>query len=108
MNYYNVHVYYELGINIYNPINNIHQTNFNGTLFLPLNQEQFIKFTQNITNNNIGNFSKLFIISNEIINIFFYQNLLKLINKDNYIINNNYNIYYLPQYHIIINIEMLI
>ena len=108
MSYYLVHIYYEYGLSLYNPINNLHQTNFNGTMYLPLNLEQFTKLTYNITNNNIGHFSKLFIINNELVNILFYQNVLKLINKNNYIINNNYTVYYLPQYYIIENIELLI
>jgi hypothetical protein len=108
MNYYLVHVYYDFGLSIYNPINNTYQPNLNGTIYLPLNLRQYIKLTQNITNNNIGQFSKLFIINNEIINIFFYENIIKLVNKENFIINNNNNVYYLPQYYIILNIETLL
>jgi hypothetical protein len=79
MSYYLVHIYYNFVSSIYNPINNIYQTNFDGTLYLPLNYYQYIKLTQNIINNNIGHFSTIFIINTEIINIFCYQNLLKFI-----------------------------
>ena len=108
MSFYLINLYYEYGQNLFNPINNTNQINFNGTIYLPLNTIQINNLNMNITHNNIGNFSKLIILNTEIINIFAYQNILKLVNKDNYIINNNYNIYYLPQYYIILNLELFI
>ncbi len=108
MSFYLVHLYYEFGQSLYNPINNINQTNFNGTLYLPLNINQLNNLNLNIIHNNIGIFSKLIMLNTEMINILTYQNLLILVNKDNYILNNNYNLYYLPQYYAILNLELLI
>lgn len=104
MNNYVVNIYYEFPHNIYNPITNTYQNNLNGTIYLPLTYAQTTKLSNIITNNNIGHFSKLFIINTQ--NVFQnqYENVIKLINKDNYILNNQI----LPMYYIIQCFEILL
>lgn len=104
MSYYIINIYYEFNHNILNPIININQNNFSGMIYLPLNYQQLTKLTNSIRINQIGNFSKLFIVN--IQNIFKneYDTFIKFINKDNYVFNNQI----LPMYYIIQSFEMII
>jgi len=104
MNFYIINLYYELNQSIYNPINNTYESSSNGVIYLPLNYNEFIKLNNLINYNNIGIFSKLIILNYQLIDYLFYENMLKLVQKENYVINN----IYIPMYYIISNIELLL
>jgi hypothetical protein len=104
MSYHIVNIYYEFNHYILNPITNTNQSNFNGMIYLPLNYQQLNKLSNLITNNNIGNFSKLFIVNVQ--NVFKndFDTFIQFINKDNFVFNNEI----LPMYYIIQSFEMII
>ena len=104
MNYYIVNLYFETKQPLYNPIS-AESNKFSGTIFVPLTPEQYQKFITYINLNNFStNFERLIVLNTEQASLFFYQFAIRLINKNNYIINNQC----LPMYYIIQFIETII
>jgi len=104
MIYYQVHLYFETKQTLYDPIQ-CQWIKFNGSLYLPLLYIQMSKLYIYINQNYfIETFDKMYILNIKQIPIQNYEVLLTLVNKENYIINNNY----MPMYFIIQFIENII
>ncbi len=104
MNYYKIHLYFETKNTLYDPIQS-QWIKCSGTLYLPLLYSQLQKIITHINQNNFSNtFERLIILNTEQINYQMYQFLVLLVDKNNYIIQNEY----LPLFYIIQYIENLI
>jgi hypothetical protein len=104
MSYYIVNLYLETKETLYNPISGEYNK-YIGSIFIPLSYEQMQKLNIYINLNNfVNNFDRMLILNVEQVNMFFYQYILKLVNKNNHIFNNQF----MPLYHIIQFIETII
>lgn len=104
MNYYKTHLYFEIKNTLYDPIQS-QLIKFSGTLYLPLLHSQLQKLILHINQNNFTHtFEKLIILNTDQINSQYYNLLVSLIDKNNYVANNQY----LPLFYIIQYIENII
>ena len=104
MIYYQVHLYFETKQTLYDPIQ-CQWVKFSGSLFLPLLYTQLNKLNTYINQNHFSEtFNRMYILNTKQIPIQNYEKLLTIVNKENYIINNDY----LQMYFIIQFIENII
>lgn len=104
MIYYQVHLYFETKQTLYDPIQ-CQWIKFNGSIYLPVLYNQLQKLNTYINQNNFSQtFERMYILNTKQIPIHNFEILMTLVNKENYIVNNDY----MPMYFIIHFIENII
>ena len=104
MSYYQVHLYFETRLTLYDPIQG-EWIRVSGSIYLPLLYTQLTKLTTYINQNNFSeSFNRMYILNKKQINQENYNFLITQVNKENYIFNNDY----MPMYYIIQFIENII